>query len=391
LNMWPKRNISVLSIMRQLPAVLLLVSFCAAQEVHIPVPARALNTEPKTRIVVPAGTRVAMVLTSAIMARNAAIGQTVYAQTAFPVALNNQMAIPVATYVEGQIVALKPPGLFSPHAQLEFEFTKIVFANGYTVVLPQTEGTEDGQESVQQISQNAAPADDIIPAVASPYVEVTSSNDVLLDNGAQFDMVLQVPLLLDASLVANAAKLLRASRLPQFYSASRCRFIPGTPATPDTVIPGTPGTPGTPDIVIPGVNGAPDTVIPGIPATPGTPDTVIHGSPGTPDRPCPGPPVVVPGKVQNYKESFKIVTPAQVAGKQLPPGSYRVNWKGPGPAVQVEISQERKMMASVPARFVLLKAKSDATIPATQAIGDASNSLLSLRFSGQSFALYFDH
>jgi hypothetical protein len=387
-NIWPKRNISIL--VRQLSAALLFVSLCAAQEVHIPVPAQALNAQPKTKIMVPAGTQVTLALTTPIMARSAAIGQAVYTQTAFPVTLNNQMAIPAGTYVQGQIVAMKRPGFFSPHAEFQFDFTKIIFANGYTVVLPQTRPTTNGQGPAQQVSQTAAPADDVIPAVASPYVDVTSRNDILLDNGAQFDMVLQVPLRLNASLVANATKLIKATQLPQFRSASSCRDIPGTPGTPDTVIPGTPATPGTPDTVIPGVNGAPDTVIPGIPPTPGTPDIVIPGSPGTPDIVCPGPPVVVPGKAQNYKESFQIGAPAQAGGKQLAAGSYQVTWKGPGPVVQVEISQNGKTIASVPARFVLLNAKSGATVPATQASSDGSIQVLSLRFSGQSFALYFD-
>lgn len=387
-NIWPKRNTSIL--VRQLPVALLFVSLSAAQQVHIPVPEQALNAQPKTKIVVPQGTQVTLALTTPIMAKSAAIGQPVYTQTAFPVTLNNQMAIPAGTYVQGQIVALKRPGLFSPHAELQFDFTKIIFANGYTVVLPQTRHTTTGQGSTQQVSQTAAPADDVIPAVASPYVDVTSRNDVLLDNGAQFDMVLQVPLRLNASLVAAATKMIKATQLPQFRSASICRYIPGTPGTPDTVIPGTPGTPGTPPTVIPGVNGAPDTVIPGIPATPGTPDVVLPGTPGTPDVVCPGPPVVVPGKAQNYKESFQIGAPAQVGGKQLAPGSYRLTWKGPGPIVQVEISQNGKTMGSALARFVLLNAKSGATVPATQASSDGSISVLSFRFSGQSFALFFD-
>lgn len=378
LNIWPPKTLSIA--VRRFAAALVFVSFCAAQEVHVPVPEQAINAQPKAKIVVPAGTQVTLALTRPIMARGAAIGSTIYTQTVFPVTLNNQMAIPAGTYVQGAIDAFKGPGLFSPHAEFQFHFTKMIFANGYTVVLPQTHHSASGSTS----------PDDVIPAVASPYVDVTSRNDVLLDDGAQFDMVLQEPLRLNASLVANATKLLKATQLPQFRSASTCRYIPGTPGTPDTVIPGTPGTPGTPPTVIPGANGMPDTVIPGTPPTPGTPDTVIPGSPGTPDVTCPGPPVVVPGKAQKYKESFQIVAPEQIAGKQLPAGNYQLTWKGPGPAVQIEISQNGKTVVTVSARLVLLNAKSSVTTPAMQSNPDGSSSLLSLRFSGQSFALYFD-
>jgi hypothetical protein len=378
LNIWPTRTLFISA--RGFAVALVLVSLCAAQEVHVPIPEQAANAMPRTKIVVPAGTQVTLALTSPIMARSAAIGSAVYTQTAFPVTLNNQMAIPAGTYVQGTIDTLKRPGFFSPHAEFQFHFTKMIFANGYTVVLPQTQHSTDGSTS----------PDDVIPAVASPYVYVTSRNDVLLDNGAQFDMVLQEPLWLNASLVASATTPLKAAHLPQFRSASTCRYIPGSPGTPDTVIPGTPGTPGTPPTVIPGVNGMPDTVIPGTPATPGTPDTVIPGSPGTPDVVCPSPPVVVPGKAQEYTEAFQIAAPTQVAGKQLPAGSYQLTWKGPGPTVQAEISQNGKMVASVPARLVLLNAKSPVTTPAMQSNQDGSSSLLSLRFSQQSFALYFD-
>ena len=64
------------------------------------------------------------------------MGDSVYAETVFPVAVNNQMAIPLGTYVQGQIDTLTPPGWLSPHAQFQMHFTKIIFADGYTVELP---------------------------------------------------------------------------------------------------------------------------------------------------------------------------------------------------------------------------------------------------------------
>lgn len=57
-------------------------------------------------------------------------------------------------------------------------FSKIIFANGYTLELAE------------------APAQ---AATTTVHVEVSSRNDVLLDSGAQFDMVVETPLRLDAS------------------------------------------------------------------------------------------------------------------------------------------------------------------------------------------------
>jgi hypothetical protein len=334
-------------------------------------------------------------LTSPILARTAKVGDGVYAQAAFPVAVKNQMAIPPGTYVLGQIDTLTRPGWLSPHAQFQIHFTKIIFANGYTVELAGPQNVSTGQPPAQPESTAPgtplAPADEVIAAVATPYVQVSAASDVLLDNGSQIEMVLQVPLQLNAASVAAAVRLSNPALLAHLKSATLCRPIPGTPGTPDTVIPGTPGTPGTPPTVIPGGPGMPDIVIPGTPATPGTPDTIIPGTPGTPGVRCPSPPVVMPIlKVQSFKESFQINAAVQVLRVQLPAGSYQVTWRGLGPSAQVDIFQNGNMVVSVPARVVLLNRKSPADATGTRTSSDGSVFLQSLRFAGQTFALYFD-
>jgi hypothetical protein len=329
------------------------------------------------------------------MAKTAKAGDGVYAQAAFPVGVNNQMAIPSGTYVQGQIDTLTRPGWLSPHGQLQMHFTKIIFANGYTVELAGPLNVTTGQPPAQPASAAVetppAPADDVIAAVATAYVEVSSSSDVLLDNGSQIEMVVQVPVQLNAANVAAAARLSNPTLLPYFKSATLCRPFPGTWGTPDTIIPGTPGTPGTPPTVIPGGPGMPDTVIPGTPGTPGTPPTIIPGTLGTPYVPCPYPPVVTPNpKVQSYKESFQINAPVQVSGVQLSAGSYQVTWEGSDPSAQVDILQNGNIIVSVRARVVLLNRKSPADAPGTRTHSDGSVFLQSLRFAGQTFALYFD-
>ena len=54
------------------------------------------SPQPST-IVLPAGTPVQLVLTAPLWAKSAKPGESIYAQTAFPVVLNNQMAIPAGT------------------------------------------------------------------------------------------------------------------------------------------------------------------------------------------------------------------------------------------------------------------------------------------------------
>jgi hypothetical protein len=334
-----------------------------------------------------------LALTNPILARTAAAGAIVYAETVFPVAGNDQIAIPSGTYVQGQIDSMTRPGIFTPHAQFQIHFTKIVFANGYVVELPRARTRQAPAQPAAAGAPGTPPAfpADVIPAVATPYVEVSPRSDVLLDNGSQIEMVLQVPLRLNAAKVADAARQSSARPPDTFKSATRCRPIPGTPGTPDTVVPGTPGTPGTPDTVIPGVNGAPDVVIPGTPATPGTPDTVISGSMATPGIPCPDPPVVNPNpKLQAYSQTFHLDVPVEVSGKKLSPGNYRIAWKGSAPSVETDIQQSRTLLVSVPARFVLLNGKAPADAAETLNCAGGSAALRSLRFAGQAFALYFD-
>ncbi len=231
-----------------------------------------------------------MALTRPILSRTASLGETIYAQTTFPVVVGGRVAVPPGTFVEGRLEKLTRPTRKSNRAELQILFTHLIFANGYVAALP---GSTIGA-SVHEAASPAAGARDIgAQTLIAVTIQVSANNDLLLDNGAQVEITLGAPLVLDPAAVAAAIPLSRALVPGQFKSASNCRPIPGspgTPGTPDTVIP---GSPGTPDTVIPGGPGMPDTVIPGTPATPGTVITGMPGTSGSPEIPCPGPPMVI--------------------------------------------------------------------------------------------------
>jgi hypothetical protein len=131
---------SEVAAMRRLGIALLLLAFAITAQWGAAQPSSQSPTAPTNStgsglIVVPAGTTVPLAITDAIMAKTAKPGENVYAQTAFPVTADRQMAIPAGTYVRGQIDTLKKPGIFSPHAEFEIHLTQIIFANGYTVNL----------------------------------------------------------------------------------------------------------------------------------------------------------------------------------------------------------------------------------------------------------------
>lgn len=252
---------------------------------------------PANEAILAAGTKVELAVTNPVWARTVKPGETLYMQTTFPVLARDRLAIPAGTYVQGTIESIALPTRKTSRAEVEILFTKIIFADGYVIALPdfaatgtpaaasgQTAGGAPGVETA-----NSAPA----PTAARVTIEVSRANDLLLDNGAQLEMTLGAPLSLDSKLVAAAIPLTQVPQPGKFKSATLCRPTagsPGSPGTPDTVIPGSPGTPST---TIPGGPGMPDITIPG---TPATPDTVIPGSPGTSGTPgttCPIAPIVV--------------------------------------------------------------------------------------------------
>src|ERR1017187_10408963 len=136
----------------------------------------------KPPIEIPAGTKIALTMTSPVWAKSVKLGDNVYAETAFPVTVNDRMAIPPRTYVRGQIDILTLPHQLSGHAELRVQLTQMVFADGSAVSL----------------SDNA---------LATINVVVSPRSDVLLDNGTQFEMVLERALTLDAEQVAAALRL----------------------------------------------------------------------------------------------------------------------------------------------------------------------------------------
>jgi hypothetical protein len=237
-------------------------------------------------ITLSAGTKVELFVTRPVRALTAKAGDLLYAQTSFPVVTGTEIAVPAGTYVEGTIESVTRPTRRTNRAEIDVRFTKMIFANGYVVVLP---GDPGATASTPGASSQSADAETLIAIT----IQATTANDLLLDNGADVEVTLGAPLALDAHQIAQAIPLSRTPQPGQFKSATQCRNIPGSPGTPgspDTVIPGSPGTPST---TIPGGPGMPDITIPGTPATPPTVIPGTAGTPGTPDYFCPAAPMVI--------------------------------------------------------------------------------------------------
>jgi type IV secretion system protein VirB10 len=96
--------------------------------------------------VVPNGTKIPVVLKHAISTKSAKSGDPIYAQTTFPVVINERVMIPAGTYVQGTISQVTRPGRIKGRAEVLFHFTTLIYPNGYTVLLPGAVDQIPGQE-----------------------------------------------------------------------------------------------------------------------------------------------------------------------------------------------------------------------------------------------------
>ena len=103
---------------------------------------------PADSITVPSGTRVPLIMKQGLTTKNARPGDPVYAQTSFPIVMNDRIVIPPGTFVQGEIRRVLRPGKVKGRAELQMSFTSMIFPNGYTLLLPgAVQGTPGDQNT----------------------------------------------------------------------------------------------------------------------------------------------------------------------------------------------------------------------------------------------------
>lgn len=189
-------------------------------------------------ITVPAGTKLLMHLKSGVNTKSAKPGDSVYMETSFPVPIDNVMAIPPGTYVQGVIDNVKRSGRIKGRAEVLFHFTTLIFPNGYTVSVPGSVDNLPGADNGKVVNKEgsvqadgtkgkdagtiAGPAAEgaIIGALArggkgaligsgiggaAGLAEVlfTRGNEINYPPGTPVEMVLQRPLTLERQRIAR--------------------------------------------------------------------------------------------------------------------------------------------------------------------------------------------
>jgi len=205
----------------------------------IPDAAPSAVTPQKPTYIVPAGTRVLLQMRNAINTKSAKPGDGVYLVSTFPVVVGNRVMIPAGVYVQGVVDHIVRAGRMKGHAQLDMHFTSIIFPNGTVVEIPGMVNSlpgakkqsvkDDGEGTMEQAgdkSRNAGTVAKIaIPtggtvgsiggldsghplaggiagvgaglAAAGLATLFTRGADVNIESGAQVEMILQRPLLLE--------------------------------------------------------------------------------------------------------------------------------------------------------------------------------------------------
>jgi len=230
--------------MPKLTFLLLFSAFAMGQASSAPLqqardtPAPA--TEPAS-LTIPAGTKVPVALKHAISTKSGREGDAVYAETTFPVVLDNKVLIPAGTYVQGKISHIQRPGRIKGRAEVLIHFTTLIYPNGYTVMLPGSvenvpgadKTSMKGQEgTIQQDSQKgekigtvasaagtgavigglsqggkgAAIGAGVGGAVGTVIALLTRGNDVKLDTGTTLEMFIQRAVEIDPGRIVTAVK-----------------------------------------------------------------------------------------------------------------------------------------------------------------------------------------
>lgn len=276
-------------------------------------------------VTLPAGTRLALVLTQPVQTRYIRRGDDIYAQVTDPVDSANEVVIPPGTFVQGTVDKIERNG---GRGEIRLQSMSITFPDGYVTPIPGplTVESSDGYAlkdpgskrtagaigmpfaglgigalighsagSSQSTLTNTLPPGCVGPppgclsssvsapgsagkdtaigavvggaigGIASLFL-LTGSHHFYLDAGAPAQAVLQNPVTLQQDEVSKAVKA--SEQHPVAQREVGARPVPPPPDMSNT--PGIPGTPGTPPIIIPGTPGpdgvpGPPTIIPGTP------------------------------------------------------------------------------------------------------------------------------
>jgi len=210
------------------------------------------SSAPST-LTIPAGTRVMMVLKSPLHTTSGTAGSGIYLETLFPVIADNQVVVPAHTFVEGVVEGTRRPGHFHRTSEFRFRFTNFVFASNYVAPIQgvlqsipgatnlRTHDKEGTLQTVDQIEKVVTPTaasavggaiigaehgfgigkftgGGLGSALGLGAVLLRRGDKISLRQGTYVEMILQAPLILEQSQVAENA---RYKPVPSVFPAAQ--------------------------------------------------------------------------------------------------------------------------------------------------------------------------
>jgi hypothetical protein len=219
-----------------------MVAAQALAQTSAPTPSAQSQAAPPT-YTVPAGAKVLLSLKSAINTKTAQQGDGVYLVSTFPVVGASRVMIPVGVYVQGVVDRVVRPGRVKGRAQLDLHFTTMIFPNGQIVEVPGILNSLPGSDgpkvkgnegTVEQAGNKGQDVGNVLKGAAigaeggviggaasgdlakgigygslagaaagAVYTLFTRGNDIVIPSGTSVEMVLQRPLVLQASQLAG--------------------------------------------------------------------------------------------------------------------------------------------------------------------------------------------
>jgi len=175
--------------------------------------------------VIPKGTVILIQLTAKLSTKTLKEGDGVYGITAHPISVNNEIVVPVGSWVSGKITQVQRPGKVKGKAGLALSFQTLILTSGSTIPLyaslkGSSEATTSGEGKLEGESSVGDDAVTVAKTVAVPAVIggvvsgqhgarvgvgagaavglatvlMTRGKDIVLDRGTTLEIVLDRPL-----------------------------------------------------------------------------------------------------------------------------------------------------------------------------------------------------
>jgi hypothetical protein len=118
--------------MRAYLSSLLLAALLTPQSALQHRAAAHVSAKPELSVAVPSGAIIPLELKNTVNSRTAYVEQAIYAETIFPVVVNERVLIPAHSYVRGEITQVIRPGRVSGKAELGLRCDEIILPDGTT-------------------------------------------------------------------------------------------------------------------------------------------------------------------------------------------------------------------------------------------------------------------